>query len=196
MVSLALAYFTVQFGMDYYREYAVVKSVDAEIQALREDARKNNPDQPEVIAVHDAAKKKTAENINAKTSVIEKQKTAAGNFIGFYLVNYRQRAEFCRDQGVDISPFIQAFAESHTDEYSMAVKAISAAASDVDKLYDMLKPQLVTVIEQDMTYIAKQNEVSLAEACQLISDNVSILMPDMHISVMQPVVYKALMAGS
>ena len=196
IISFAAAFFAVQYGMDYYREYSAVNKANAEIEAIREEVRKNNPDEPEVLAVQEAAIKKAEENINSKGTAKEKLQTAAGTFLGFYLVNFKQRAEYCQSQGVDISPFTNAFKESHHNEYSIAVKAISAAPSDVEKFYTLLKPQLETVIEQDMEYIASENGVSLPEACKLISDNAAILVPDMHISVMLPAVHSVLVSGT
>lgn len=196
IISFAAAFFVVQYGLDYYREYSAVNSANAEIEAIREDVRKNNPDEPEVLAVQQAAIMKVEENINSKGTQREKVQTAAGTFLGFYLVNFRQRAEYCQNQGVDIAPFTSAFKDSHKNEYAIAVKALSAAPADVDKLYKMLKPQLVTVIEQDMEFIASENGVSLDEACVLISDNADVLVPDMHISVMQPAVHSVLISGT
>lgn len=196
IISFAAAFFAVQYGMDYYREYSAVNRANQEIEAIREDAQKNYPDEPEVRAAQRAAIRKAGENINSKGSHRERVQTAAGTFLGFYLINYRQRAEYCRIQGVDITPFTSAFKESHKNEYEIAVKSVSAAPSDIDKLFNLIKPQLVTVIEQDMGFIAKENGVSLAEACQLISDNASALAPEMHISVMQPTVYSVLVSGT
>jgi hypothetical protein len=196
IISFAAAFFAVKYGMDYYREYSAVNSANAEIEAIRENAQKNNPDEPEVLAVQKAAIKIVEEKINSKGTQKEKVQTAAGTFLGFYLVNYRQRAEYCQNQGVDIAPFKTAFKNSHKNEYAIAVKAISASPSDVDKLYKMLKPQLVTVIEQDMEFIASENGVSIGEACKLISENADILVPDMHISVMQPAVHSVLVSGT
>ncbi|WP_339670454.1 hypothetical protein [Dasania marina] len=195
-LSFAAAFFAVQYGMDYYKEYSAVNRASAEIEFIREYVRKNNPDEPEVLAVQQAAIKKSEENINSKATQKEKVQTAAGTFLGFYLVNYRQRTEYCQNQGVDITSFTSAFKDSHKNEYAIAVKAVSASPSDVDKLFNMLKPQLVTVIEQDMEFIASENRVSLPEACKLISDNASILIPEMHISVMQPLVHSVLMSGA
>jgi len=45
-----------------------------------------------------------------------KQKAVAGDFMGFYLVNSWQRAVFCSNLGVEITPFINAFVESHQPE--------------------------------------------------------------------------------
>ncbi|MFV2055064.1 MAG: hypothetical protein ACC707_01300 [Thiohalomonadales bacterium] len=193
-ISFVAAFFAVPYGMDYYREYSAVASANAEIEAIREEVRINNPDEPEVLAVQQAAIVKVGENINSKGSKKERIQTAASSFMGYYLVNYRQRAEYCQEQGVDITPFINAFKEAHKREYAVAVKAISAKPSDLDKLFNILKPQLAKVIEQDMEFIASKNGVSLAGACQLISDNAAVLVTEVHISVMQPVVYNTLMS--
>ncbi len=194
IVSFAAAFIAVQYGMDYYQEYTAVNKANRQIEAIREDVRKNNPDEPEVLAVQQAAIKKAEENINSKGTQRERVQTAAGTFLGFYFVNYRQRAEYCHEKDVDISPFTSAFKESHKEEYATAVNALSASPSDIDKLFGMLKPYLVTVIEQDMEYIASENSVSLAEACQLIADNAPIMVPELHISIMQPAVHKTLMS--
>jgi len=195
ILAVAAAFFAVKYGMVNAEKNAAMKSANAEIDAIRADVRKNNPDEPEVLAVHEAASKKMVENINAKGTIKEKQKTAAGSFLGYYLVNYRQRAEYCKNLGVDITPFISAFKALHEDEYAVAVKAVSATSEKIDELFRGLQPQLVTVIEQDMEYVANENGVSLAEACRLISDHADILVPDMHISLSQPLVYQALMPG-
>ncbi len=193
LITLIVAFWGVQYGLTYYQEFSAVQEANSAIDMIREEARNSSPEVPEVLAVHELAIKKAEENIQAKVSMKEKQKAAAGNFMGFYLVNSRQRATYCSNLGVDITPFINAFEESHHTEYDTAVKALAAQPKDVDKLYQMLKPQFLTVIDQDMTYIANENEVGVAEACRLISDHVDVLMSDMHISVMQPAVYKALM---
>ena len=196
ITAFAAAFFAVKYGMATSEKEAAFKSANAEIDAIRAEARKNNPDKPEVIAVHEAASKKMAESINAKGTAKEKQQAAAGSFLGYYLVNYRQRADYCESLGVDITPFISAFKALHEEEYAVAIQTLSATQKNIDELFSGLKPQLVTVIEQDMAYVANENGVSLAEACRLISDHADILVPDMHISQTQPVVYQALMPGS
>lgn len=195
ILTFAVAFFVVKYGMTDAEKNAAIENANAEIDAIRADVQINNPDVPEVLAVHEAASKKMIENINAKGSAKEKQKTAAGSFLGYYLANYRQRAEYCNNLGVDITPFISAFKALHEDEYAVSVKAVSATPKNVDELFISLQPQFATVIEQDMEFIANENGVSLAEACRLISDHADFLIPDMHISLTQPMVYQALMPG-
>ena len=195
IIAFAAAFFAAKYFMANAEKEAAFKNANDELDAIRADVRKNSPDEPEVLAVHEAASKKMAEKINSRGTTKEKQRTAAGSFLGYYLVNYRQRAEYCKGLGVDIKPFINFFKDLHQDEYAVAVKAVAASPKNIDELYAGLQSQFVTVIEQDMSYIAKENGVSLAEACQLIADHADILVPDMHISLTQPVVYQALMAG-
>ena len=195
IIAFAAAFYAAKYFMVNTDKDAAFISAHAELDAIRADVRKNNPDEPEVLAVHEAASKKMAESINSKGTTEEKQRTAAGSFLGYYLVNYRQRAEYCNDLGVDIKSFISAFKDLHKDEYTVAVKAVAATPEIIDELYAGLQSQFVTVIEQDMAYIAKVNDVSLAETCRLIADHADVLVPDMHISLTQPVVYQALMIG-
>jgi len=196
IISFAAAFFAVQYGMDYYREYSAKNEVYKQIEEIRKAAKENSPDEPEVIAIQHAAMRKIEENINTQGSKKEKLQTAAGVFLGFYLVNHRQRDEYCKTKGVDIAPFTSAFKKSHEREYAIATKAISAGPSEVDKIYRMLKSQLATAVQQDIEFIASEHGVSLAEACRLISDNAATLVRDMHISVAHPSVYNILVPGA
>ncbi len=195
IIVIAATFFATKYFLADSEKEEAFKNAHAEIDAIRSDVRKNQPDEPEVLAMHEAASKKMIDNINAKGTAKEKQKTAAGSFLGYYLVNHRQRAEYCKNLGVDIMPFIDAFKALHEAEYAVAVKAVNATPENVDELFVGLQPQFVTVIEQDMAYIANENGVSLAEACRLISDHADILVPDMHFALTQPAVHQALMAG-
>ncbi len=195
VVIFLAVFFGIRYGMDYYQKYSNAKQLNQEITALRETAREAYPDDHESVALQKAAVKSLEENLNSKASDEEKLQTAAGSFFGFYLVNYRQRTDYCKDQGVDITSFANAFKQAHTNEFAIAEKALSTTTADLDELFATIQPQIVSVIEQDMEYIASENDMSIADACQLISDHADVLVPEMHMSVIQPAVHKVLVSG-
>lgn len=195
VIAFVIGFLGVKYGLEYYRESQAVDKATQEIEALREQARAEHPDEPEVLVVQEAAIKKAEDNIRSKGSKEKKIQTAASTFLGFYLVNFRKRAEYCDQQGVDITPFTNAFRDSHAKEYDTAINAIAYSQSDLSKLYNMLEEQLQKVIDQDMQFIAQQNSISVADACKLLADSADVIVPNMHISVMQPFVYDTLMSG-
>lgn len=192
LLSGAVAFIAVRYGFQSQREVTALQQVDTEMAAIRQAARENYPDQPEVLAVQQAAVDKVAADIYAKPTERERLQTAAGAFLGFYLVNQRERADYCDDLGVDITPFVAAFEAAHAQEHRIAIDLLAANEMEVDKLYTMLKPQLATVIEQDMNFIASEHQISLAQACQLVSDTALELVPQIHVSVLQPAVFETL----
>lgn len=171
-------------------------AAQVQMTALQEEAKTQFPDDPDVVALQKAAIKKADEKILSANSEQAQKKTAAGVFLGFYLVNTRERVSFCKTQGVDISPFATTFRNEHVQVHNTAINALAISNKQVDALYKQLKPQLSDTIRQDMQFIAQQNGVSVAEACQLVSDNAEMLVDQMKISVAQPTVYATLMYES
>lgn len=195
VIAFIVGFLGVKYGLEYYRESQAISKATQEIEALREEARTQHPDEPEVLVVQEAAIRKAEDNIRSKGSQKKKIQTAASTFLGFYLVNYRKRAEYCEKEGVDISQFTSAFRDSHIRVYETAINAIDYSQSDLNKLYNMLDDQLQKVIDQDMKFIAEQNSISVADACKLLADSADVIVPELQFSVMQPYVYDTLMSG-
>lgn len=193
VLVIVAVFIAVRFGIQAYNEQGAMAAAEDKIDQIRQRAAQNHPDMQTSEAMRQEAVAMASEKLNAETDQRKRLTTAASNFMGFYLINTRERAKYCLENGVDISPFVSAFEQGHAAEYAKARTALAGAPVTEDKLYAMLQPQLRPLIVQDMTDIASQNNVSIKGACELIADNGAALADQMHISKAQPVVYMALM---
>lgn len=182
-------------ALDSYGKRKAVAKAEQTLDQLKKDAAAKHPDVPAAEALQREASAHMSRNLAAETNERKRLETAAGNFMGFYLVNVRERNEYCRERGVDIGPFIAAFQSGHTTELTKARAALATAQIGEDELYKRLKPQLAQVIAQDMQDIAAQNKISIKQACELVSENGAALAAEMHLSKAQPAVHRALIGG-
>jgi hypothetical protein len=123
--------------------------------------------------------------------------TAADNFWGFYLVNTRARLDYCAAKGVDIGPFVRAFADYHAAEVAIATDIYRASPErpPVEKLYDMIKPDLEATVAQDQADMATNLNVTRKEACEFLNKNTYAMLAEVNLKKMQPAVYAALHAA-
>lgn len=189
------AFVVVKYGMDFYREKTALSKLAQSIEQVKKDAVEKHPGVPVSEAMRQEAVNNASVKLNTETDEKKRLITAAGTFMGFYLVNTRERVELCREQGVDIGQFVLAFERGHLAELAKARAALSSSSASEEKLYAMLKPQLRQIIAQGMTDMSSSYKVSLKEACELIATNGATLASEMHISKMQPVVYNVLSSG-
>lgn len=180
----------INLSRDTDPQVAVQKKVDQ----LKKDGVAKNPNLPVSEAVHQEAVAKASEALKAEPVAEKRKTTAAANFFGFYLINVRERLAFCKEKGVEIAPFVAAFSAGHSGELSKA-RAILTAKPEFSeaKLYELVQPQLRQMINQDMDDIARTQKTSVADACQWIADNGAALAEQMHISKVQPMVFRELM---
>lgn len=194
VVAFVVAFAAVQYGLEKYREQKAVSKAEESLQRLKSEGAKNHPNLPTSEAMQQEAISMTSAKLNAESDKTRRLQTAASNFFGFFLVNTRQRPEYCREHGVDIAPFVSAFEQGHRKELAKARAALSGTQVDDDKLYAMLKPQFRQIIDQDMKDIAAANNASIKQACELIATNGQALAQAMHLSKIQPAVYGVLSA--
>ncbi len=182
-------------ALDSYGKRRAVAKAEQALDQLKKDAASNHPNATASEAMQREASAQMSSNLAAQTSDRKRLETAAGNFMGFYLVNVRERDEYCRERGVDIGPFVAAFQRGHTNELGKARDALAGTPFGEDELYKRLKPQLTSVIAQDMQDIAAQNKISVKQACELVAENGASLAAEMHLSKAQPAVHRALIGA-
>jgi len=192
VAAFIVAFVAVKYGMEAYREHEAIAKVEKSLDQLKADATQKHPDVPISIAMQQEATEKATKTITSETDELRRANTAADMFWGFYFVNVRERPEFCREQGVDIQPFVKAFERVHVNEVAKARSIYAGVSADENKTYMLIKPQLRKLIVQDMNDIATSNKISVKEGCQLISENADTLIKEMHLSKMQPAVFQAL----
>ena len=169
---------------------------DNGFEQLKADAVGQHPDAPVSEAIRQESVESATKKLNVETDAQKRAQSAAAMFWGFLFVNTRERAEFCREQGVDIQPFVSAFEQAHANQIAKAKSILARTATDEEKLYTEIEPLLRKAVVQDMNDIATAKKISLKSACQFISNNALALAGDMHISKVQPTVYNALMSGN
>lgn len=182
-------------ALDSYRKRNAVAKAERALDQLKQDAAAKHPGVTQSEAMQREASAQMSSNLAAQSNERKRLETAAGNFLGFYLVNVRERELYCRERGVDIGSFVTAFQRDHATELSKARAALAGSTFAEDELYKRLKPQLAAVITQDMHDIAAQNKISDKQACELVAENGAALAAEMHLSKAQPAVHRALVGG-
>jgi hypothetical protein len=159
-------------------------------------SRERPEDRPSAVAQQEATDN-MAKKLAAQSGP-ERAGTAADNFWGFYLLNTRSRLDYCAAKGVDIGPFVRAFADFHAQEVAIATDIYRASPQrpPVDRIYDMIKPDLEATVAQDQTDMAAGLHVSQKEACEFLLKNADAMLAEVNLKKMQPAVYSALHAAA
>ena len=195
VVSLICAfgsYYLVQYGFQKYREDNLQSAVGREVDEIRREAELSDSGEPLSTAMQEVATRKVAELINAQGSLLEKRTTAAETFAGFYLINARSRKEFCESLGIDISTFTNEFITSHNEEMAITKELYLKSPGDIDELYKIINPQILGMLEQDMNDLAASINGTPTDACIVMEEYGLEVAKEMHLSIMQPAVFKAL----
>lgn len=196
IILMFVMYFIVHYGAQYWNEYSNGRKANAVLENIKEEAKKEYPNETEMLAIQKIAVRRAEEYINTQGSFDEKRKNAADVFFGFYLINVRARMEYCRDLNVDISLFSNLFKETYKKEYLVAKKVRKYSLLDIDNLYGNIQSVMTRVIKKDMESLAAGNRISLSESCQLLVDEAPQIISSMHMSVSNPAVYSVLMSNN
>lgn len=192
VVAFIAAFIAIKYGMETYREHETVAKAGKTLDKIKADAIQKHPDDPISMAMQQEATEVTTKMITSQTDDLKRANISADIFWGFYFINVRERPEFCREQEVDIQPFVEEFERSHITEVSKARAIYAKVLADENKTYALIKSQLRKAIVQDMNDIATMHKISVKEACKLVSENANALVKEMHLSKLQPVVFQAL----
>ena len=174
-------------------ENLAISSVNHELNDIKRSATEKYPEMPLSESISLESSNRAKNSLNSESNENKKTISAASMFMGFYNLNVRVRPEFCREQGVDISPFVLAFERENSIPFAKARAVFSKAPPLMEeKVFAMLKSKMRESIVQDMNELASISKISLKEACQLLADNGDSAAADMHISKVQPDVFRVL----
>lgn len=121
-------------------------------------------------ALKQDAKKRQDTFFASTNDKTEKLEFAIGNFFGFYLINVEVKASYCRDLGVDVSPFVAAFKRANQDVY---VKASSLAAKHgltENGMLFKLQQQLVDITYRAMAEQSQAQNITTTVVCERLRD--------------------------
>ena len=190
-----MAFFGAVDGVKDQQEDSIKTEVNRTMNELRDQAVESNPDKPKVIAIQEAAIEQAKNNVMAQESIQDKKQTAAQTFLGFYMINSKTRPEYCQKLGIEIEQFVDLFKSSHAQEMATANQILKLTPDQQKQIYLLISDQLNQLIDDDMQFIAKEWQVDLSGACQMLNDQANLIVPDMHLSVMQPVLHQQLMSN-
>lgn len=181
-IVFIVAFFVVKYGLELYNGHAAGFTAEHKLEEMKQQGIKKHPDMPVSESMyHEAAS--MGSNILENESDPEKRlRTAAIMYFGFYLVNTRERPDFCNEQGVNISPFVSTFLKVQRSVHAKAKTVLSQTPYTEDKLYEMLQPQMRKIISQDMQDIASKSNTTIKGACELISASGEVLASKMSAS--------------
>lgn len=178
-------------------EEAVSTAVYNEMENFKAKAEALHPGEAPMAALHEESIKRSEDMLSGKTGE-EKAQNAADQFLGFYLMNTRIRADYCKALGVDISPFVNAFAMEHykLHEKMQAIharKTPQLTADEVEgQLYTLLLPTSQKMVSDDMAALANKNNISETRACSVIASKGFAVASAMNVSKLNPALYYAL----
>jgi hypothetical protein len=195
VVAFVVAYVVVYTFRTWSTEDRAVRGAENTFKEVQTAAAKNNPELSPAEGMHREAVKRSTAKIESQSGD-QQANTAADMFWGFFFVNTRSRPQFCKELGMDISPFVEEFQRMHSAEFAKAhsiYKRDSKITSD--ELYVKLEPQLRKTVEIDMDSIAKREKLSILDICGIFATHGALIAKEMPLSKMQPAVHKALMAS-
>lgn len=143
--------------------------VQAEVDRLETEARQAHPGMAPSDAMKEVALRKAREAMTQGDARTRAQ-NAAGIFFGAYVMNTRARATYCRQRGVDLTPFTSTFASVHRDELARTQAIFREAGLNPDTFAGTLEAQFVPMVEQDMRDFANGAGVPLDKACTLFNE--------------------------
>ncbi len=151
-----------------------VAEVRAEADNLRTEAAKAHPNMAPSDAMKEVSVQRTREALS-KGDPEDRAKTAASVFFGAYYMNTRARPEYCRKRGVDLSPFVTAYNETHRAELERARAIFVEGGLDPEMLAPALQAEFLTMVDQDMKDFASGAQVPLDNVCMLFNQNAKVI---------------------
>lgn len=148
--------------------------IRAEFDRLQAEAQRSHPGMAPSQAINEVATRQTREAM-ARGDARSRAQTAAGVFYGAYFMNTRARPAWCRQRGVDLTPFAKAYETAHRDELARARAIFAEAGLDPETFAPQLQAQFLGMVEQDMRDVSDGAHVPLAQVCALFNEKASRL---------------------
>lgn len=190
---ILIAIFTLYTAFKDYRETNVELAIADKVDELQKKGAAKYGDEPKSRASAKAAIDESKQTLNSDISEQRKMEYAAGNFLGYYLVNSRARVEFCNGQGVDISNFAQALKDTHESELAKATAVMKESAVVVESLYEESAAVFADMIKQAMVDEAAQLGSDEKAVCEVYANDPENVVNMMRFENVMPDAYQQLM---
>lgn len=202
LILLAAAFILATEGWERVRQKQQiargVEQAKAKIDALREKATREHPNEDPVTALQTVAAEEATKRINGLSGA-NKVASAASSFLGFYLMNVKGREEYCSQFAVDLSRWVAAFQSANAAPYLKARAVYESYRYPISKaeetLYTSLHLEIMKFVEEDMNSVAHANGVPTKGACELLNSHADEIASNIQFSKVLPVANGALMEG-
>lgn len=144
--------------------------VTKEVDALRAEAAQKHPGMSQTDAMKEVAAAKAGEMMR-NTSPERRAQMAANVFYGSYFMNTRVRPAWCRERGVDISPFASAYERAHGEELSKAKAAYAGTGRSPEEMLPIVEPELKRMVGQDMADVGASLKLTPEKTCEQFNEN-------------------------
>jgi hypothetical protein len=138
------------------------------------------------------AKARKEEFFAATNDATKKREFGIGHFFGYYLINVETKVNYCRQLGVDISPFITAFREANKDIYVKATSLLAKQGLTENQTLFKMEDQLVNLTFKIMADQAAAQKITTTVVCERLRDFGS-KDPNLAYRKSSPDVYRMLM---
>lgn len=197
-MAFAVAYYAVKgLRQDWTNKNAAERGVSEAYKKIHEKAAQEHPDKPVSKALGEAASSLSQADLSSKTGAA-KADTAAGQFLGYYLVNVRTRAEYCRNLGVDISPFVAAFRNHNAGLYAKTreihSRETTISPDDLEEtLYSAMKPTIERLLQDATAAVATENGITTTEVCEAFATEPALMVKELDLAKTNPTLRNALL---
>lgn len=196
VAAFAITRVVTQWYFDGQRLQNEANSSSQMFNTLRAKAIAEHPNQPAPYALAEEAVKASGERLSGASGESKAQE-AAGQFLGFYLVNVRARREYCQRLGVDITPFVKAFSAEHKDLYEKSRKIIARGPYSPnqveEKLYNMMQPTIQTTVGDAMRTMGSEVHASEQQVCATFNANGAKVANAFQLSTLNPALYRVML---
>lgn len=206
IVAASISFVAGREGVIWFRNAFIEENTD--LQAYYE---KHNDEIKDELAVFidDAKKKSKSHQAESETEALrltmnelaeerfatlgnkEKIQTAANNFSGYYGRQTLGMHEYCRQFDIDLSPYVETFKSHNAGLYAIAEKYYTAP-DQVEIVYEMLREQLMPLIESEMQELSNQYDLTQEEVCKLINESAYEIVQNASFETMLPAAYAIL----
>ncbi|MBD9470196.1 hypothetical protein [Pseudoxanthomonas sp. PXM01] len=146
------------------------EQLQASVDSMRAKAEASNPDMAKTDALKAYVATESAKQFD-DMGARERAFSAASMFWGFDYMNVRARADYCRQRGVDLTPFVTAFLATHRLERERSRAVAAAEGVDLDQQEAKVREVIMGQVEQDMKDVALGAQIPVEKTCDLFNEN-------------------------
>jgi hypothetical protein len=174
---------------------AIAQTLPEAEKQVESDAKKDYPTEGYSEAVRKEALKRADELSKSSKNDEAKIQFAIGNFFGFYFVNVRSHVAYCKNLGVDISNFTQAFEAANQEMHEQASKLLYRRGVTEEQLFKQMETSLASMTAKNMDDLSATDKLTTRQECEIQLQNIEARVARVNFAKIQPDVAKILLSA-